>query len=50
MIEIKDLLLKFGSLLNNEEVKKETIRKVVSEIINFPIKKEDIKIKMVLFF
>lgn len=45
MIEIKDLLLKFGNILLKEEVKKDLIRETISEAINFQIKKEDIKIK-----
>ena len=45
MIEIKDLLLKFNNILLSEEVKKESIRKIISEIIKTQIKTEDIKIK-----
>ena len=45
MIEIKDLLLKFGNILLKEEVKKDLIREIISKAINFEIKKEDIKIK-----
>ena len=45
MIEIKDLLLKFQNTLLGEEIKKETIRSVISGAINFQIKKEDIEIK-----
>jgi hypothetical protein len=45
MIEIKDLLSKFHNALLGEEIKKETIRNILSEAINFEIKKEDIKIK-----
>jgi len=45
MIEIKDLLLKFNNILFSEEVKVESIRKIISEIIGLDIKKEDIKIK-----
>ena len=45
MIEIKDLLLKFGNILLKEEVKKDLIRETISKAINFEIKKEDIKIK-----
>jgi len=45
MIEIKDLLLKFNNFLLSEEVKKESIRKIISEIIKTQIKTEDIKIK-----
>ncbi len=45
MIEIKDLLLKFSNILLKEEVKKDLIRETISDIINFQIQKEDIKIK-----
>jgi len=45
MIEIKDLLLKFQNILISEEIKKESIRNIISEIINLQIKPEDIKIK-----
>jgi len=45
MIEIKNLLLKFNNFLLSEEAKKESIRKIISEIIKTQIKTEDIKIK-----
>ena len=45
MIEIKDLLLRFGDILLSEEIKKEAVRNVISKTIRMPIKKEDIKIK-----
>ena len=45
MIEIKDLLLKFHNVLLGEEIKKETIRDILSKAINYEIKREDIKIK-----
>jgi len=45
MIEIKDLLLRFGDILLSEEIKKEAVRNVISKTIRIPIKKEDIKIK-----
>jgi len=45
MIEIKDLLTRFNSILLGEEGKKEAIRKIISEIIKVEIKSEDIKIK-----
>ncbi|MFA5937299.1 MAG: hypothetical protein WC822_05500 [Candidatus Paceibacterota bacterium] len=45
MIEIKDLLLKFNNILFSEEVKVESIRKIISEIIGYEIKNKDIKIK-----
>jgi hypothetical protein len=45
MIEIKDLLVRFNNILLSEEGNKEIIRKIISEIIDVEIKKEDIKIK-----
>ncbi|HNW71400.1 MAG TPA: hypothetical protein PKZ36_01165 [Candidatus Paceibacterota bacterium] len=45
MIEIKDLLLRFNGFLLSEEIKKEYIQSVISDIVNIQIKKEDIKIK-----
>jgi nucleoside-specific outer membrane channel protein Tsx len=45
MIEIKDLLLKFDNLILKEEVKKETIRFIISKVIGLNIKSEDINIK-----
>ncbi|OGI97781.1 hypothetical protein A3A11_02600 [Candidatus Nomurabacteria bacterium RIFCSPLOWO2_01_FULL_43_15] len=45
MIEIKDLLGRFDKLLFSEKEKKESVRKIISEIINLSIKNEDIKIK-----
>ena len=45
MIEIKDLLSKFHNVLLGEEIKKETIRNILSKAINYEIKGEDIKIK-----
>lgn len=45
MIEIKDLLVKFSNLLLSEEMKKEAIRNIISEVIGVKIKKEDIQIK-----
>ena len=45
MIEIKDLLEKFGGLLLKEESRKELIREIISKAINYKIKGEDIKIK-----
>lgn len=50
MIEIKDLLLKFGDLLLKEELKKDLIREIISKAINLPIKTEDIKIKKGIVF
>ena len=45
MIEIKDLLTKFKNILLSEEGKKESIRKIISEVIGVQIKSQDIKIK-----
>ena len=45
MIEIKDLLARFSNILLSEEVKKESIRKTISEVIGIQIKNQDIKIK-----
>ena len=45
MIEIKDLLLKFGNIILKEETKKDLIRTTISEAINYDINSEDIKIK-----
>jgi hypothetical protein len=45
MIEIKDLLTRFGDILLGEEGKKETVRSVISSIIKTEIKSEDVKIK-----
>lgn len=45
MIEIKDLLLKFSNLILKEEVKREVTRTVISEVIHYDIKPEEIKIK-----
>ncbi len=45
MIEIKDLLARFGNILLKEELKKDLIRTTISEAINYDIKSEDLKIK-----
>lgn len=45
MIGIKDLLSRFDNILLSEEAKKESIRKIISEIIGVRIKSKDIKIK-----
>jgi len=45
MIEIKDLLLKFDHLLLSEEIKINSIRKIIHQVVGIEIKKEDIKIK-----
>ncbi|MBI2631126.1 hypothetical protein HYW73_02845 [Candidatus Nomurabacteria bacterium] len=45
MIEIKDLLSRFSNILLSEEGKKESVRKIVGEVIGIDIQKEKIKIK-----
>ncbi len=45
MVEIKDLLGKFKNLLFSEEVKKQAVRDIISEIIGVKINSEDIRIK-----
>jgi hypothetical protein len=45
MIEIKDLLARWSGILLSEEVKKETTRKIIEQVINVPIKSEDLKLK-----
>ena len=45
MIEIKDLLIKFNDLLFSEEIKKASIRNVLSQVIGIEINSKDIKIK-----
>jgi hypothetical protein len=45
MIEIKDLLSKFRDILLSEEVKKESVRDIISKIIRTPIQIKDVKIK-----
>lgn len=45
MIEIKDLLLKFNSLLISENLKIEAIKEVLFKVLNLKINLEDIKIK-----
>ena len=45
MVELKDLLLGFRNTLLSEEVKKESIIKIISENIGVDIKPEDVKIK-----
>ena len=45
MIEIKNLLLRFRNILLSEEAKKESIKKVIAEIIGVEIKDQDIEIK-----
>ena len=45
MIEIKDLLSRINNTLFKEEMKRETIRNVLSETLKVEIKKENIRIK-----
>lgn len=45
MIEIKDLLLNINNTLLKEELKKETIRSVISEAIKIQIDSNDVEIK-----
>ncbi len=45
MIEIKDLLSNFSNILLKEEIKKDSIRDIISQAINLKIKREDIEIK-----
>lgn len=45
MIEIKDLLLNFNSILLSEEVKKSSIVNVLCQTVCAQIKSEDVKIK-----
>ncbi|MBU0611900.1 hypothetical protein KKA39_02575 [Patescibacteria group bacterium] len=45
MIEIKDLLFKFGNLISSEKLKKESIQSAIFEVVGIQIKTEDIKIR-----
>lgn len=45
MLEIKNLLLKFGNFLISEELKKETARKVIFEITQIQLQKDEIEIR-----
>jgi len=45
MVEIKDLLARFDKIIFSEQAHRETVRKVISEVIGVTIKPEDIKIK-----
>ena len=45
MIEIKDLLINFNKLINNEELKVFLIQSAIKEVVNIDIKKEKIKFK-----
>ncbi len=44
MIEVKDLLARWGSILLSKESKVETIRSVISSVVGVNIDSEDIKI------
>ena len=45
MIEIKDLLLVFRDALFSEEIKKDSIKNVLKQVVNLDINREDIEIK-----
>jgi hypothetical protein len=45
MIEIKDLLVRFNSILLGEEGKKDSVRNIISEVVGIEIKREDFKIR-----
>lgn len=45
MVEIKDLLLNFKNILLSKELKKESIRKVISDTIGITINLDNIIIK-----
>lgn len=45
MIEIKDLLSRYEKILNSKESGVESVRRVISSVLGFPLNKEDIKIK-----
>ena len=45
MIEIKDLLAKFQDILLSEEVKKDSVRTIISEIVGIPLELKDVEIK-----
>lgn len=45
MIEIKDLLLRWDNLLLSKEVKKESIKSVIEQVVNLKIDTNDIEIK-----
>ena len=45
MVELKDLLLDFRNTLLSAEVKKASVRQIISESIGVAIKSEDLKIK-----
>ena len=45
MIEIKDLLARFDHILLSETIKKESIQKVLKDVIHIQVDSDDIKIK-----
>lgn len=45
MIELKDLLLNFRNIILTEDLKKNLIIKIIKEVTNIQLKKEDINIK-----
>lgn len=45
MIEIKDLLIKFNKLVDNEELKISIIREVIKDVLKIEIPKEKISFK-----
>ncbi len=45
MIEIKDLLLRFNKLIDNEEIKVSLIKETILEVLNIDIPKEKIVFK-----
>jgi hypothetical protein len=45
MIEIKDLLARFNTILASEEIKSASVASVLEQVIGVKVKKEDIKIK-----
>jgi hypothetical protein len=50
MIELKDLLLNFKSILVSENSKKEEVCRIISEEIKLDLKSEDIQIKNGVIF
>ena len=45
MIEIKDLLSRFGNILASEEFKGESVRRAITEVIGLPLEPKDVKVK-----
>jgi len=50
MIEVKNLLLKFNNLFFFENFKINIIQKIIFDVVNLKINKEDIKIKNNLIY